>query len=77
MSEIRLGQRMNVLVSDIRVMLLPRPNQPRFLLPPKCQLPDFFGSYLIVIVKIVNSGNCLVSRLVLFPGNFYVIHKLE
>lgn len=77
MSEIRLGQRLNVLGSDIRVILLPRPNQARFLLTPKCQLPDFFGSYLILIQKIVNSGNSLVSRLVLFPGRFYVIHKLE
>lgn len=75
MSQIALGQRMNVLVSDIRGSYC-RSKATSFS-PPKCQLSVFFGSYLIVIATIINSGNALVPRLVLFPQSFYVIHKLE
>lgn len=75
MSEIGLGQRMN-LINDIRRILLPRPNQPRFF---SLQMSSaiFSGSYLIVMAKIINSGNTLVPRPVLFPRSFYVIHNLE
>lgn len=66
---------MNVLVSGIEDLLAR--TKATSLSPPKCQLPDFFASYLIVIATIIISGHALVPRLVVLPQSFCVIPTLE